>query len=274
MPLSEHRVYGYRTTGTSSFVDGHDFQEIINILGKRDVRVFLPLLETNAADNNTVQDIGPRSHNFLKYTTSDNAPVIKGHVAAYRLNGVDEAFDMPDHADFSFGADGTVPNEPAFSLGLAVRFNDVINSHLITRYDATNLAEEVEYRFNISGLGLPYFQIFDGGVGSRIGRLFDTSLDNDIWYILIATYDGSRVNSGCRIYINAVQVDDTDSDVGVYTAMENMSVATAIGYSEDAAGALEGFIDGDVALPFITGRCLSAADVLSLTNIYRRLLGL
>lgn len=271
--------------GMTSTFSTEDLNRIINILGKRDVRMFLPLFESDPADGEAVQDYGPRGHHFLKHTTSDNDPYIRGSPLAMRFNGADEAIDMADNDDFSMDADGTAPNEPAFSLGLAVRFNDVSDGTLIARFDETNAAENCEYLIRMVANDIN-FRVYDETDLVYLGRLYNFALTNDQWYIIICTYDGSATNAGISIYLDGVRVDDTASGGGVYTAMHNMAVATTIGVRTGAGGAYGNFLDGDVWGPFITARELDGggvasgepaapgSDITRLTNVYRRVLGL
>jgi len=268
-----HRVVASSGAGPSGFIDGHDLSEIMTILGGRAVRMFLPFFETDAADNTPVQDAGPRGHHFLKVKTSTYDPYIKGHVLAYRLNAANfEAFDMADHDDFSMGADGTPANEPAFSVGIAVRFKDATLNRLITRIDTTGGSEKVEYRFITDGSDRLIFQTFDAELLVNRGRRWNTALVEDTWHILIGTYTGACTNGGFSIYVGGARVDNQDQAAGDYTAMHNMAVPTRVGCYDAGGGALGGFINGDVWGPFITKKCLSAGEALSLTNIYRRVL--
>ena len=275
-----HRVLASSGAGPSGLIDGHTLSQMMTIMGDRAIRMFLPFFETDAVDDTPVQDVGPRGHHFLKHNTSDQPPYIKGHVLAYRLNGLappnGEAFDMADNDDFSMGADGTVPNEPAFTVGIAVRFNDVNENVLISRYDATALALECEYMFETDNFGHVVLRCFDNTPGVHIGRYTDMLTaygGNDTWYILVGTYDGSCVAGGIRVYINGVQADDSTWNAGGYVAMHNKTVVTAVGYRE-GLGVLEHFLDGDCWGPFITKKELTAGEVLSLTNIYRKVLRL
>jgi len=279
-----HRVVASSGAGPSGLIDGHDLSEIMTILGGRAVRMFLPFFETDAADDTPVQDAGPRGHHFLKYTTSDYAPYIKGHVLAYRLNGEEppasEGFDMADHDDFSMGADGTAPNEPAFSLGLAVRMNDLGTNYFIARYDQTTDAEACEYRIYTIADGTMYFRVHDDDSVNYIGRAYNVPLAVDTWYIIFGTYNASCTNSGLRIYVDGVRVDNANSGAGIYTAMHNEAVATSIGYMETPGGVVGNLLDGDLWGPFITKKCLSdvppapgaPSEITQLTNIYRRVL--
>jgi len=266
-----HRVVVSSGAGPSGFIDGHTLSQMMTIMGDRAIRMFLPFFETDAADDTPVQDAGPRGHHFLKHTTSDQPPYIKGHVLAYRLNGVDEAFDMADHPDFSFG--DSVEDSP-FSLGIAVRFDDPTSDTLICRYDGTVTFEAVEYQLYTSGTGRILFDLYDNVPAIKIGRYYNTPLVEDVWYIIIGTYDGGGTSAGVRIYLNGVRVDDLNSVAGAYVAMHNEAVVTSIGYYEGGGGALAGFVNGDVWGSFIIGKELSAGEALSLTNLYRRVLGL
>jgi len=274
-----HRVVASSGAGPSGFVDGHTLSQMMTIMGDRAVRMFLPFFETDAADDTPVQDVGPRGHHFLKYNTSDQPPYIKGHVLAYRLNGGDEAFDMADHDDFSMGADGTPANEPAFTIGIAVKFKSIVGTYnLITRFDQSGV-EEVEYRFFFDS-GRPFFSIYDAVQAVFIGRRRNAAYAPDEWLIIFVTYDGSCANTGVRIYVNGVRVDDNNNSAGGYVAMHNEAASTVVGYHTNAAGNPVNFLWGDCWGPFITKKCLSGtapapgaqSEVVRLTNLYRRVL--
>lgn len=275
--------------GADTTVHLEDLYQMINILGGRDVRMLLPLFEQDPADApgaGDIQDIGPRGHHFVKHTTADNDPYVQGDLLAYPFNGVDEAIDMADNDDFSFGADGTAPNEPSFSLVIAVKFNDVTDNTLISRYDITAGTQEVEYRLFMDSADLLTFWVIDDVFTVRVGRRWSAALVEDQWYIIIATYEGTGHPSGVRIFVDGVRVDNTNTSAGAYVAMHNETVATAIGYHESGAGILTWFLDGDIALPAITARQLTDGDVVSgaaahpdsdvarLTRLYQEVLGI
>lgn len=284
-----HKITTEAADGGEADYPRYLLDRIVDIAGDELV-FFLPNFESNPADNEPVTDYGPHALPFQAYEGGAGnwavAPTIRGSVLRYHMNGVDEAVDCADDDLFSMDADGTAGNEPSFSLVIAVKFNDLSDVVLISRYDTTNLAVEVEYLFNISGADLFGFTIYDAATNVRIGRTYSVALNDDQWYILIATYDGSRVAAGVRLFIDGVRVDDTDSIGGVYTAMHNTAVVTAVGYRESPAGALQLFLDGDFWGPLQTARALSdggvasgamaadGSDVLKMTQCYRRLLGI
>lgn len=63
-----------------------------------------------------------------------------------------------------------------------------------------------------------YMRLFDMDSDSkRIGRLFNTGLTVDTWYHVAMTYSGSETNSGIKLYLNGLRVDDTNDSAGAYT---------------------------------------------------------
>jgi len=246
---------------------------IVGILDPDSLVFFLPHFESDPPDNAQVQDYGPRGLHFAKHTTADVDPIMRGSVLPYRLNGVDEAIDAADNDLFSMGADGTAPNEPAFSLGLAVKFNDASQNSLIARFDSTNAANEVEYIFHTIGADTLRFAIFDDVEIDFIRQTTSDALVENQWYILIGTYDGSGGTGGINIYVDGAVVGSVAADNN-YTAMNNESVVTSVGYVESNAGALVNFLDGHCWGSFCTAKELSAAEVRQLTELYRRLLSL
>jgi len=263
---------------------------IVEIADPDSLVFFIPNFEEDPWNNQPVTDYGPHALPFRSYEGAgniwDRPPTIKGSVLRYHMNGVDEAVDCADDDLFSMGADGTAPNEPAFSLIIAAKFNNVINSELITRFDGTNLAEKCEFRLDSVLGGELRFRIYDNNSTNYIGRIYNTALVENIWYIIIATYNGNRSQEGIRFFINGVRVDDTNSSGGAYTAMHNRGVVTSVGYLENGGGALTNFLDGDWYGALCTARQLSdggvaegamaadGSDVLKMTQCYRRLLGI
>ncbi len=262
--------------------------DIVEVAGVEDLVFFLPNFESNPADDEDITDYGLHGLHFQAHKGAGGnwavPPTIRGSVLRYRWNGTDEAADHADNDLFSMGADGTAPNEPSFSLAMAAKFGNVASGDvLIARFDQTTLAEEVEFQLFLAG-GSLIFRMYDEVFGVFIGRRNDAILESDVWYVVIATYDGSRVNGGFRIFIDGIRADTANSGAGAYTAMHNTAVVTSVGYREAAGGALVAFFEGDWYGVLQTARRLSdggaaegavaGGDVAKMTALYGRLLGI
>lgn len=272
--------------GGATTVQLEKLYEIINILGKRDLRCLLPLWETDPADGEDVQDIGQRGHHFSPMNTGgfDNDPYVLGDLLAYRLNGADEGLDLADHDDFSMGADGTAPNEPAFSLVAAVRAETNSNNTGIAKYDVTALAEQREYRLYISGDDYR-FGVYDEANDALKMRRSNNDVMIDEWTIIIGTYDGSTTVDGLKIFVDGVRFDTVEGvDDPAYVALNNTTAGISVGYFTGGGGVPSDLFTGDIALPAVTARRLTDggvgedeavapfSDVARLTNLYREVL--
>lgn len=178
----------------------------------------------------------------------DIRPSIQGYARVVRFNGTDEEADVPDNDDFSFG-DGLT--DQAFSV--VVLCDPDVNTAAMEFLAKENSAAAEEWRFGLTAAGDPIFVLTDESATATIGRSDATAAGTD-WVLLSATYDGSRVLTGVRIYRNAARVDDTNQTTGTYVAMENTAalVHLASRYSVKAR-----FFDGTLGLVILCAKELS-----------------
>jgi hypothetical protein len=254
-------------------------QNYINLLGSN-IRVFLPMYESNPGAAADVTDVGPRGHHFDNVTAFDDAPKLRGHLLAYTFNGTDEGLSLADHSDFTFG---TGAADSALSVGCWFKAEDSAGAaieSLISRID--KLAPNNEWTLNLSAAHKIGFDVYDNSVPAYEGRLYNTAITFNRWYFVVATYDataGATASTGIDIYLaeatasSISAVDDTAHDNGVYVAMEDKAVLTTVGYSADGgAGAAEWF-QGEMWGPFVVAEELSAAQVTALFHQGKKLLG-
>ncbi len=140
------------------------------------------------------------------------------------LGGIDDYVDCGDNSNLSFG--NGVTDSP-FSISVWIKMTDATKFRIIGKYGATNL----EYLLATGGDDKIVFNLYQNSIGARIGRKYNTTLTSfeGQWIHLVATYNGNSSTSGLKIYINASRVDDTDSTLGSYTAMENTTQPLYIG---------------------------------------------
>lgn len=171
----------------------------------------------------------------------------------------------------------------AFSLGLWIKPTATPATRaLITKYDITAAAEAREYNFGIDGSSNLFLSLYDESVGldpdvASETATGDTVLASGRWYFVTATYDGTggaSANAGITLYVNAAAETPVLTDNLTYVAMENLGGYFRINASEGTGGAIERIFDGRIALPFLTGKELTAAQVGRLYTIGRILLGL
>lgn len=173
---------------------------------------------------------------------------------AVDFDGSNDYMSIPDADIFSLGNGSGTDN--AFSI--SAWFNaDSIGTFVIAAKDATG-ARDWEFR---TITGQLHFYAFGTG-GGYIGRAYTSTLSTGQWYHAVATYDGSKANSGLKLYLNGSQVDNTDYSGGTYTASNNTATEIRVGYAQINNTTANGKID-EVA---IFNSELSLADVNSLRN--------
>jgi hypothetical protein len=173
---------------------------------------------------------------------------------ALDLDGAGDYMALGDQDIFSLGDGAGTDN--AFSI--SVWFNaDSIGTFVIAAKDASG-AREWEIRTISSQL---HFYAFGTG-GGYIGRNYSTALSTGQWYHAVVTYDGSKANSGIKLYLDGSQVDNGDYSGGTYTAANNTTTEVRVGQAEINSSAGDGKID-ELA---IFNSELTAAQV---SNIYK-----
>ncbi len=140
------------------------------------------------------------------------------------FDGSDDYVSVADNDDLSFG-DGS--SDTPFSISVWANLPTVASTNFIGK---GHYGSNYEYNFHIGSDKKFYWLLFDQSATAYIGRIYNTALDayENEWTHFCGTYDGSGANSGVKLYINGVQVDDTNGGVGSYTAMENLGAEVRI----------------------------------------------
>lgn len=153
-----------------------------------------------------------------------------------------ESINLGDSDAFTFG-NGSGTDQP-FSISAWIRLTDFSVAHVFaSKYDATVPNNYTEYNFIYSG-SLIGFNAYTTNYQTVIyvGRTCPFTSGNylNAWVHLAGTYDGSKTNGGFKIYVNAVQVDDTDLGSGSYsgTGMSNTTSVVYLGRRVQAASNL------------------------------------
>jgi len=171
---------------------------------------------------------------------------------------------ISDSDSLSFGADGTIGNEPSFSISAWVYMTDASNFAIFSKAQSTTR----EYALDTGGSDNLIFRIYDSAhtvyIGVTTFGAFGalTAYENQ-WVHICATYDASRAYTGMKLYINGAAISTAQSDAGSYTAMHNTGEDAQFGRMYDAQALMTtGFIDETSAF----NKELSSAEVLELYN--------
>tara|TARA_R100001463_G_scaffold120239_1_gene176245 strand:+ start:3343 stop:6009 length:2667 start_codon:yes stop_codon:yes gene_type:complete len=136
------------------------------------------------------------------------------------FEGTSSYIDCGNSDDFSFGNSTT---DSGFSISAWINMDDATRFRIANKY---NNPGSKEYIFTTSGSDLLSLNLYDSSSSGYIGRKYNTALTSyqGQWIHVACTYDGTRVSSGIKLYLNGVKVDDIDNNSGNYTAMENTTV--------------------------------------------------
>ena len=228
------------------------------------------------------------------YGEQDESLIPSKIAAAVALDNASEGFQPLEHAapgihSYHFeaalnqhliGADAAALShsggtDAAFSIGCFF-YIDSGTGTLIAKYNAANTAREYKFDF-AAGPDLRFF-VYDEDQTAEEGVHTDTALSTRQWYFGVGTYsgiggNGGAVADGMVLYVDGAAVTDVDTDDATYVDMEDLGGDIMIGATGDLAEPLNEFT-GRIALPFITGKQLSAAEVTTLFGLGKTLLGL
>ncbi|KKL67620.1 hypothetical protein LCGC14_2133160 [marine sediment metagenome] len=249
--------------------------QFLTVLGSTKTS-FWPLVESTGA---IVRTYGESAHIFTMTDGGAGGFIPVAHVGLVQSYHFDETDSMhgagEDHADFSF-AGGT---DAAFSVGAWVN-RDVAGAEqaILAKYDVAGSLREWKLQLDISNK--IYLELFDESLDDTVTSTGDTALTLNTWQFVVATYGGEGGNPGksgmtMPLYLDGAAESETIADGGgnVYEDMENTGTPVMLGAADDtAAPTIE--MDGRIALPFICGKKLTAADVATLHGIGKTLLGL
>jgi len=164
-----------------------------------------------------------------------------------------------DNAAYSFG-NATV--DSAFSVGCWMRPNTIASNVMLAKYDSAGNLEE--WRFWIDASGLLNLELHDASASATEIAVSAAAVTQGQLQFAVATYDGAQAAPTVTLYVDGVAVNDgTTTEAGSYVAMENTAAPLTIGCGGVTATPTTEF-HGRLALPFITGKALTAAEVKTL----------
>ena len=141
------------------------------------------------------------------------------------FDGTNDYINIADSANLSFG-NGLA--DSAFSISAWVKMTDATSFIILNKGTVTS---HHEYIFYCTASDKITFYAFDESTDGYVGRTYNTALTSyeNTWIHLAGTYDATEANSGFKIYLNGIQIDDTNFTGGSYTAMESLAGDVYIG---------------------------------------------
>lgn len=173
-----------------------------------------------------------------------------------------------DHNNYSFG-NGTV--DDAFSVGAWIRPNAIVTNVVMGKYDSAGNLEE--WRFFIDSSGKLSLELHDASASATEIAVSTAALTIGQWVFVAASYDGGETAPVVNLYVDGTLANDgSTAESGSYVAMENTAAPLTIGCSGVTATPVAEF-HGRIALPFITGKALSAAEISSIYSATAPMVG-
>jgi hypothetical protein len=163
-----------------------------------------------------------------------------------------------DSAAYTFGdASADAP----FSVGCWIRPNTIASNVMLSKYSATVR----EWRFWIDSNGLLDLELFDESADTSEIAVSNAAIVQGQTQFVVATYDGAQAAPDIHLYVDGEDLNPTgaSTETGAYVAMEDTATPLLVGCSGVTATPANEF-HGRIALPFIAGKELTAAEVLEL----------
>jgi hypothetical protein len=201
----------------------------------------------------------------------DFAPVVHpGGVCSYHFHPTgDHHLAGIDSTNYSFG-DGSA--DSAFSVGAWICPNAIATNVIMSKYNSAGNLEE--WRFFIDGNGKLSLELHDASASATEIAVSTAAMTLGQFVFVCASYDGGETAPVVNLYVNGVLANDgTTTESGAYVAMENTAAPLTVGCSGVTATPVAEF-HGRIALPFITGKALTTAEVEELHAYGQILLGL
>ena len=268
-------AWALKAAGTFAILD-----QIVTILGGTKM-AFYPLLTPVGGDvfpygtgNDGLVGIpSDESGVMLLEAEFDPIPLAGGVYAYYFDNSGNNHIVCADDAAYTHG-NGSA--DTAFSMGAWIYPTEALGSvrTIIAKFGTTAATSE-EYDFRFDASGNLVLELHDPSVpATETGTGASDVLVPFAWNFVTATYDGAQGGPDVHLYRNASDTlaAGTTIESGEYAAMEDTGSEFMIG-ARDASGTPKQEFEGYMALPFITGKELTQANVSSLYALGQQLIG-
>ena len=201
----------------------------------------------------------------------DFAPqLLPSGLYAYYFSNLEDQHLAVGADDANFHFDGDVP----FSVGCWIQPQDIATVGLIAVMDTAGNAEE--WAFRIDGSGKLELELHDASASTKEVAVSDTAVVQGQWVFAVVTYDGTATEPVIKFYQNGV-IDSTTpfgaTETGAYAEMEDKSTPLTIGCCGVTALPTQEFT-GRMALPFVTGKELTAVNVSDFYALTKPLVGM
>ena len=252
--------------------------QFMAILGATKPTLF-PFLETvggGTAGNNSIENYKGATHFVQAVDEVPNAITLEsefspymhaGGVGSYSLDaGGSQYLQGEDSTDYEFAAGAD------FSVGAFILPTDITAVAVLAKYDVN---VQREWKLGLDGSSKVEFESFDEANDQSRICTGDTAAVVNQWSFVCATTDGADTATAQKVYLNGVVDKITNTESGAaYASQPGTNAKLAIGAAHNTTPAVTELFSGRIALPFICGKELTAADVAAINGLGQRLLGL
>ncbi len=251
--------------------------QLVAILGATKPTLF-PFLETvggGTAKNCSIESYKGATHFVQAVDEIPNAITLEsefspyihaGGVGSYSFDaGGSQYLQGEDSTDYEFAAGA------AFSVGAFILPTDITSVAVLAKYDVN---AQREWKLGLNAASKLELESYDeSNDEDRIG-LSDTAVVVNVWTFICATTDGADSDASMSFYLNGVVDGTGNTESGAaYASQPGTSAKLAIGAAHNTTPAVTELYSGRIALPIVTGKELSPAEVAAINGIGRQLLG-
>ncbi len=159
----------------------------------------------------------------------------------------------------------------AYSIGAWILPEDITTTTIISKYDVN---AQREYRLGIDGSNKIELESYDEANNADRTGASTTSVTADQWSFVVATFDGADADASMTFYLNGAADGTGNTQTGSYANQPGTTSEIVIGANMTTSPTVEQEFQGRIALPFITGVELTAANITTLDGIGNTLLGI
>ena len=263
---------GSKAIKTFSLLD-----QIVTVLGSTKT-TFFPFLETHGGDivASPIRSYKENAHELI--SRDEAAPrTLELEFSPYTHVGGINSYDLDagsnNYLHGTADANTGFPANADFSCGAWIYPRDITSTTIMGKYDLNN---QREWRMQLDGSSKVSLEVLDEtevSNGTRIGAS-DTAVTADQWSFVVVTTDNNDDNAAMVFYINGAADGSGNTLTGTYNDSPNTTSELVIGATLNTTPLVTALFDGRIALPFVCGKELTAANVTTLYGIGQTLLGL
>jgi hypothetical protein len=217
--------------------------------------IIVPALSDTTAGNIETDFSGTGNNaTYVATVSSDKDAIGKTPILNLGASNTTKYMTVADNSNLSFG-DGTT--DQPFSICAWInktKASYAVQGSIGGKWRTTALAREYLFYLYLGGLR---FLLIDQSAGSYMQVYCNIPVGVKF---VCATYDGSSLYTGMKIYINGVSQTLSTANSGVYVAMENGNSTYRIG----TGGELSYPYSGELGIQAVTGGELSASTIATI----------